>query len=362
MNFAHRRQAWDQHELPGKMKLGRARCALAIRRLFGRFHDPCHSERSRGIWPRIRGMAHSPVCGDARCCVSTTARHDNGRLAAFTLIELLVVISVIALLMAILMPALARVRRQAKSLGCQAKLRQWGLAIKCYTDENDGKFWQSINLVQRDPTAAAPEPEAAMWWNVLGPYYAGNRKMLLCPMTGRRLVSDFEWYEHWGTTFIPWFGWAVPRYDFFGSYGMNVRLHPVQEISTNAVGRQAEVDSNRMAWRTCLVRGANNVPAFLDCIWWDCGAIPDTQCPPPEELPAYEPPKQSPRGIHVNCINRHDGGINGVFLDWSIRKVGLKELWTLKWDREYNTRGEWTKAGGVQPEDWPAWMRKFKDY
>jgi len=62
------------------------------------------------------------------------------------------------------------------------------------------------------------------------------------------------------------------------------------------------------------------------------------------------------------CMNRHGGYVNGLFLDWSARKVGLKELWTLKWNRLYNTSGRWTKAGGVQPEDWPQWMRTFKDY
>jgi prepilin-type processing-associated H-X9-DG protein len=62
------------------------------------------------------------------------------------------------------------------------------------------------------------------------------------------------------------------------------------------------------------------------------------------------------------CIERHVGGTNGLFMDWSVRKIGLKELWTLKWHREYNTRGPWTKAGGARPEDWPEWMRRFKDY
>ena len=62
------------------------------------------------------------------------------------------------------------------------------------------------------------------------------------------------------------------------------------------------------------------------------------------------------------CIDRHQGFINGLFCDGSVRKVGLKELWTLKWHREYDTTGPWTKAGGVQPEDWPQWMRRFKDY
>jgi hypothetical protein len=42
--------------------------------------------------------------------------------------------------------------------------------------------------------------------------------------------------------------------------------------------------------------------------------------------------------------------------------VGLKELWTLKWWPGYNTHGPWTKAGGVKAEDWPQWMRSFKEY
>ena len=62
------------------------------------------------------------------------------------------------------------------------------------------------------------------------------------------------------------------------------------------------------------------------------------------------------------CMNRHNGCVNGLFLDWSVRPVGLKELWTLQWSYEYDTAGRWTEAGGVKPEDWPKWMRKFKDY
>ena len=53
---------------------------------------------------------------------------------------------------------------------------------------------------------------------------------------------------------------------------------------------------------------------------------------------------------------------NGLFLDWSVRKIGLKELWTLKWEPWFDTAGEWTRADGVQPDDWPKWMRNFKDY
>ncbi len=43
-------------------------------------------------------------------------------------------------------------------------------------------------------------------------------------------------------------------------------------------------------------------------------------------------------------------------------RVCLKELWTLKWHRSFDTNGLWTKAGGAQPSDWPEWMGRFKDY
>jgi prepilin-type processing-associated H-X9-DG protein len=67
-------------------------------------------------------------------------------------------------------------------------------------------------------------------------------------------------------------------------------------------------------------------------------------------------------GMKPFCVNRHDGATNGLFADYSVRRIGLKELWTLKWHREYDTCGPWTKCGGVEPADWPQWMRSFKDY
>ncbi len=58
----------------------------------------------------------------------------QSRRGGFTLIELLVVISIIALLLAILMPSLSRARGQAKSVTCQSNLRQLGISLTMYAD------------------------------------------------------------------------------------------------------------------------------------------------------------------------------------------------------------------------------------
>ena len=69
---------------------------------------------------------------------------------AFTLIELLVVIAIIALLMAILMPALQRVKRQARTIVCKKNLSQYGLAARMYLDDFDGNFPYSFTWLYKD--------------------------------------------------------------------------------------------------------------------------------------------------------------------------------------------------------------------
>jgi prepilin-type N-terminal cleavage/methylation domain-containing protein len=58
----------------------------------------------------------------------------------FTLIELLVVIAVIALLMAILMPALNLAKKQARATACQMNLHQWAVIWSLYTGDYEGRF------------------------------------------------------------------------------------------------------------------------------------------------------------------------------------------------------------------------------
>ncbi len=325
----------------------------------------CHPERSRGIWPRSRDTQCPPPDVSTTCCF---ARHDKHSHWAFTLIELLVVISIIALLMAILLPTLQRVRKQAKAVACQANLRQWGILWATYTAQNDGRLpgWYDRPRNPSDPGWWAWDWGWGWgwgWWGWGGPEpspearerYETVKDILCCPLATKpaNQTSPAQGSPA-GGTFLAW-GWADrPRwwYDVHGSYGANGWTYGWWWGSP---------DDRRPFWTTSAVRNAAAVPVYLDSCWpWSGWGGYDERTPPPpcDAIPTREG-GPSPTN---SCINRHDGYVNGLFLDWSVRKVGLKELWALKWHREYSIRGPWTKAGGVKPEDWPEWLRRFKDY
>ena len=70
------------------------------------------------------------------------------------------------------------------------------------------------------------------------------------------------------------------------------------------------------------------------------------------------------------CPNRHNGFVNSLFCDWSVRKLGLKELWTLKWHREFDINGPWTIAGfgsnaiscAAAWDEAALWMKSMPEY
>jgi prepilin-type N-terminal cleavage/methylation domain-containing protein/prepilin-type processing-associated H-X9-DG protein len=98
--------------------------------------------------------------------------HDRvaNRRRAFTLVELLVVIGIIAVLIAILLPALARAREQAKKVSCASNMRQVGQAIVMYANDNKGFtpcYYRFIN--PPFGTVGQPTPSLGTYMGNLAP-------------------------------------------------------------------------------------------------------------------------------------------------------------------------------------------------
>jgi prepilin-type N-terminal cleavage/methylation domain-containing protein len=90
----------------------------------------------------------------------------RSRQRAFTLIELLVVIAIIAILAAMLLPALAKAKEKAKQANCQSNLRQWGLAVQMYANDNgDGLPRDGMNAAGTYGTGDSQQANA--WFNLL---------------------------------------------------------------------------------------------------------------------------------------------------------------------------------------------------
>jgi len=262
---------------------------------------------------------------------------------AFTLIELLVVISIVMMLVAILLPSLQRVRKQAKAVGCQSNLRQSGVLFAMYASDNNGKApWFSLS----DRGGAISDPALGHVALFAGPS-SDHRDLLLCPMASRPKEIPKAYYA-FGETFSPWSFVITPELTRELRPGLCLSSYGINDLVGVFMGlRNVRWEGNTN------VREAASVPFYLDSVLWN--SFP--QIPPP-----YEGCTSPEFGHNSSCINRHEGGVNCLFMDWSVRKVGLKELWTLKWHPDYNTSGPWTKRGGVKAEDWPEWMRGFKDY
>jgi hypothetical protein len=236
-------------------------------------------------------------------------------------------------------------RRRAREVVCQYNLRQWGDIFQGYLQRNDGEFF----------TGDSP---AGYWWvNELDNEHKDwkQTKIWLCPEADKPSIDENGNRSDISAIFAAWGiyrGADSGPNGLAGSYGLNGYAVDIP-MSGSYEGGVRGSDG----WRNFdTVPNADKVPLFIDALRFDLWPL-HSDPPAANEFAAW-----GANSMARCCINRHSGAVNCLSADWSVRKVALKELWTLKWHKSFNTAGPWTRAGGVTATDWPEWMRDFEDY
>jgi len=187
------------------------------------------------------------------------------RTSGFSLIELLTVIAVIAILSAILVPTVGKVRAQARLSNCVSNLRQWGQANLMFAADNRGMIpWDGG--ANRGPHNMVLHPDARgvrPWWNALPPYMdsptisalqtarnlptLGDSSVFICPNAERQANNAAPDWLCYGPNYLLSYGpntTTRPRITTVDMIEQTSRVVLFSETTNHAPGTDGTIASN----------------------------------------------------------------------------------------------------------------------